>query len=71
MLKIDNFLAAKPELVGAMNSLSELGEKLYISSSQEGRDLIRGQLGDIQQVTILLILMLIWYMFFFFGMLYP
>jgi hypothetical protein len=26
-----------------MNNLSELGEKLYISSSQEGRDFIRGQ----------------------------
>ena len=49
MQKIENFLATKPELVGAMNNLSELGEKLYISSTQEGRDFIRGQLGDIQQ----------------------
>lgn len=49
MQKIENFLSTKPELVGAMNSLSELGEKLYMSSTQEGRDFIRGQLGDIQQ----------------------
>lgn len=46
---IENFIGAKPELVGGMNTLSELGEKLYGSSSQEGRDFIRGQLSDIQQ----------------------
>ena len=49
MERIESFLSFKPELVGGMNILSELGEKLYGSSSQEGRDFIRGQLSDIQQ----------------------
>ncbi len=42
---MENLLASKPEFVTEMNSLSELCEKLYNSTSQEGRDFIRTQVN--------------------------
>jgi len=40
---MEALLSTKPEFVTEMNTLSELCEKLYNSTSQEGRDFIRTQ----------------------------
>jgi len=48
--KLNELLDTKPNVTGLLNSCMELGEKLYLSTSTSGRENIKGQLDELQNV---------------------